>query len=166
MTSEQRYKLWISNNHYTSFRYTTVCERTTYLPPLVLLKTPSILSRTHKVNYTSSVFIIKYPFTFSPFHPFTLKYLSALSPFSPFTFPPFHPFTLKYLSILSSFPLFTFPSFHFFTLSPLNILSSFLLSTFPSFHFFTLSPLNTLSPFIAWLGLKPFIRNNVPSCQN
>jgi len=106
---------------------------------------------THKVNYTSSVFIIKYPFTFSPFHPFTLKYLTTLSSFPPFIFSPFP---------LPFFPLFTLSPFHLFPLS------SFPLSTFPSFHFFTLSPLNTLSPFIAWLGLKLFIRNNVPSCQN
>ena len=129
----------------------TVCEIATYLSPLVLLKTPSILSRTHKVNYTSSVFIIKYPFAFSPFHFFTLKYLTILSSFPPFIFSPFP---------LPFFPLFTLSPFHLFPLS------SFPLFTFPSFHFFSLSPLNTLSPFIAWLGLKLFIRNNVPSCQN
>ncbi|KDR52785.1 hypothetical protein HMPREF1991_01178 [Hoylesella loescheii DSM 19665 = JCM 12249 = ATCC 15930] len=94
-----------------------------------MLKVYRILSRAHKVEYTSGVFIIKYPFIFSPFP-------------------------------LSFFPIFTLSPFHLFPLS------SFHLSTFPSFHFFTLSPLNTLSPFIAWLGLKLFIRNNVPSCQN
>lgn len=89
--------------------------------------------------------------------PFPLFTLSALN-----IFPPFHLFPL------SSFHLFPFHFFPFspFHLFPLSTLSSFPLSTFPSFHFFTLSPLSTLSPFIAWLGLKLFIRNNVPSCQN
>ena len=93
----------------------------------------------------------KYLFTFSPFH---------LSPLN--IFPPFHLFPLSPFHL---FPFHFFPSspFHLFTFSPL---SPFPLSTFPSFHFFTLSPLNTLSPFIAWLGLKLFIHNNVPSCQN